>query len=262
MGSETVLLLASLLALTPPPGPSAPVPGAKELFYDPVSRDTASVSSGVDTKGNRPTQHRPSHPRVVAPQLDASGRRRVSLPARSESREAPAVLGLSYWIELVGSGAGGGTQVTASRVFHSGERIRLHFRANAPGHIALIELGASGTARVLFPDLAAGLGDDRLPADEDRVLPGPQHWFRFDDHPGTERLLVLFAHDREDLDPLPARPQLGRQETVALLDRTRPLRGSKDLVIETESHTSSEIGTYGVNLRGKPVVLNITLEHR
>lgn len=232
-----------------------PVKGAKELFYDPVG---GSISTGAPAKSQpvRPSGHTSVTP--VRSPASASGRRSIQKAASQGNQKA---LGLSYWIELADPKGGLGTQVTDHRIFHSGEGIRLHFRSNADGRIALLQLGSSGDASLLFPDPEHGLDDADLAADQDRILPSDSRWFRFDNHPGTERLLVLFARHREDLAPLSLRPVMDSKTTQAVLKMAGGLRGSKDLVVETETQSVSEVGTYGVTLSGKPVILEITLRH-
>jgi hypothetical protein len=232
-----------------------PVTGAKELFYDPAG---GSISAGPPAKSQpkRSSGHASVAP--VRSSANSPGRRSVQ---RAASPGCQKVLGLSYWIELADPKGGLETQVTDRRTFRSGEGIRLHFRSNADGRIALLQLGSSGDASLLFPDPEHGLGDADLAADQDRVLPSESRWFRFDDHPGTERLLVLFARDREDLETLSLRPVMDSKTTQAVLKMAGGLRGSKDLIIETETQSASEVGTYGVTLSGKPVILEITLKH-
>ena len=228
-----------------------PVTGAKELFYDPAG---GGISAGP------PAKSLPKHPggHTSAAPVRSPGRRSIQ---RTASPGGQKTLGLSYWIELADPKGGPGTQVTDRRTFHSGEGIRLHFRSNTDGQIALLQLGSSGDASLLFPDPEHGLGDADLAADQDRVLPSDSHWFRFDDHPGTERLLVLFARHREDLETLSVRPIMDSKTTQAVLKIAGGLRGSKDLIVETETQSASEVGTYGVTLSGKPVILEIMLKH-
>ena len=170
-------------------------------------------------------------------------------------------LGLSYWIELVGQD-GEGQQVTDSRIFRSGEKIRLHFRANADGNIALIQLGSSGTSNVLFPDPSRGLDDSRINPREDRILPKESAWFRFDNTPGTEKILVVFARNQREMDIFSIRPSMDVTATKAVLKTVDEIQGGKDLILETETENDSEIGGYGVNLAGKPVVMEIQLKHQ
>ena len=243
--------------------------GAKELFYDPgnaavlqLSRGGKSDSGKTDT-GKPESRPGPSKPatapvRLVQPSRprDTNGRSRVG------TVNAGSVLGLSHWIELEGQGGGTGAQVASTRVFRSGERIRLHFQSNADGNIALIQIGSSGAGQMLFPNPAQGLSDSRLTAGQDRTLPSSSHWFRFDQNPGTERLVVVFARTPAELDRFSAKPQMGQQETGSLLTQVQRAKGSKDLFVETDTRTAGEVGTYGVNVAGQPVVFEISLQHQ
>jgi hypothetical protein len=220
--------------------------GAKELFFDPQQESVASAARAGSAKAAKPA---------------AGGGRRVAV--LSADTAAQQVLGLSYWIELVDATGQGGKEVTADRTFRSGDRIRLHFRGNGDGRVVLVQLGSSGTSSILFPDPGKGLSDNVIRANEDRVLPSEKFWFAFDKHPGTEKLLVLFAKNQTDLQrTFPTQPTMDVQQTTVLLMATNQAVGSKDLLIETESEQPAEVGTYAVNVAGKPVVLQIALKHR
>lgn len=246
--------------------------GAKELFYDPEDRavisttTTTTVTTPVPTVTSAaPARQSPKQTQAraqrtpIQPAYDDSGRRLAYLPVK-ESGLRPK--GLSYWIELVDVSGGPGVQVTDSRVFKSGERIRLHFRSNAEGRISIVQIGSSGTSSMLFPDPAKGLSNNVLHANQDVVLPSAAHWFRFDGNKGTERLLVFFAGTQQELDAtFPARRSMDPVATVALLNSAKAASGSKDLLIETETQSVSEIGTYAVNVAGNPIVLEIELKH-
>jgi Domain of unknown function (DUF4384) len=236
-----------------------PTPGAKELFYDPVAKQ-ATLDPGDANAEARPTA---SSARPAAAPVGADGRRELhATPPDSPLHSERGPIGLSGWIELEDPSGGPGTQVTDRRIFHSGERIRLHFRSNVDGYLTLIQLGSSGTSDVLYPDPAQGLGDNRVAAGRDALVPGESHWLRFDDTAGEERLLVIFARSREDAAHFSVHRTMDKVQTAALVDRTSAARGSKDLVIETETRNATEIGTYGVQLSGKPVVLELVLQHR
>jgi hypothetical protein len=225
----------------------APENGAKELFFDPEANITAAASPAA------PHVHRP------APHFDSSGRR---VP-HSTNPGKQRTLGLSYWIELVDASGTPVGPVTDAHAFKSGNRIRLHFRSNADGHILLVQLGSSGTSSVLFPDPAKKAIDNRLRAGDDHVLPSPEQWFTFDRTAGTETLLVLFARSQEELDrSFPTRSAMGARETGELLERVNDAPGRKDLFIETETHRPAEVGTYAVSTAGKPIIIQIVLKHR
>lgn len=253
-----LVALIALFCLATAAAQEASSPGAKELFYDPVARHATRTEAEA---ASSPTG-KPGREPGGAARLGADGRREVRTVAAEESADRSGPIGLSGWIELEDPAGGRGLQVTDRRVFRSGERIRLHFRSNADGFLTLIQLGSSGTSAVLFPDQAQGLPDNRVVAGRDLVVPGEGHWLRFDDTAGEERLLVLFARGQEDALQFPVRPAMDKVQTAALVERAAAARGSKDLVVETETANAAEIGTYGVHLGGKPVVLEIVLQHR
>jgi hypothetical protein len=241
--------------------------GAKDLFFDPSggavsvqppARLSAAQSSTQPTQPVSAAGVQPTRSGSAGAGQHSERHGRGQVPATKTGKAAAKSCGIHYWIELEEPGR----YVSDQQVFHSGQRIRLHFVSNADGRILLLQLGASGTSTLLFPDPRKELTDNRLKAGEDRILPSDAHWFRFDANAGTERLLVLFARDAAELESFPVKPQMGPVETRAVLQTASRIAGSKDLVIETETRTAAEVGTYGVNLKGEPVILEISLLHR
>lgn len=206
--------------------------GAKELFGGGVNRKVVGLP--------RTTPDVPKKPAV-----------------KGQKQPEPA-FGLSCWIELVEGPGKPGTQVTYTRSFKSGEKIRLHFQGNAGGYISLIQLGASGTSSVLFPDPSRGLIDNAIRAGVDRVLPSERDWFRFDATPGTERVLVLFAKTPQELESFIRSQAMDMQATAAMVQVADRMVGSKDLVTETVEDEA----TYVVNKVGNLVVMHLALVHQ
>ena len=101
--------------------------------------------------------------------------------------------GLRYWIELILPGSPEIQRVTSSRPFHSGDRIRLHFESNIDGRIVLMQMTPLGGSEVLFPSARVRNGDNHIKARTDTILPAENGWFTFDEHPGTERIMVLLT---------------------------------------------------------------------
>jgi hypothetical protein len=241
------------------------VSGAKDLFYDSVKRTTISIQlpatpaqpllpiTPVSTTPTGPAK--PAHP--VKARKVPQRRVAVAPPGAAASRAR----GLHYWVELEDA-AGEGSYVSSEQVFHSGQRIRLHFVSNADGRIMLLQMGTSKTATLLFPSPNQGLADNRLNAGEERVLPSDSHWFRFDAQPGTEQLLVLFARDAAELERFRVKPEMGPADTRVMAREVGHVKGGKDLVIETETRIPSEVGTFVVNRKDEPVVLEISLRHQ
>jgi Domain of unknown function (DUF4384) len=222
--------------------------GAKEIFLN--SEDGSVITGSANPVRLSPPPRAPGHLVSARP---------LKRLAPASTRQSP--VGIHYWIELVQNARNEAVPVAATRIFHSGERIRLHFTANAHGHIALLQIGSHGAASILFPDPAKGLAESEIEPRVDRVLPGASYWFRFDDHPGTERLLVLFAKSPEEIENFPGDHRLDTHALQTLVRESTRLAAGKDLLLETETEQQAEVGTYGVNLIGKPVILEIELHH-
>ncbi len=246
---------AGLTAAESQPAPASAA-GAKELFFAPDGGvgELVSLAPASDVKGERV-----AHPRTEP-------------PAGSELSAQPVVhrprnLGLRCWVELVEDGVTEVIEVSPSRTFRSGERIRLHCESNRDGVISLLQLSA-GAASVLFPAPHKGLVDRTMRAGIDRILPGPDAWFRFDHRRGTERLVVILAPDVESLEqsmpssraPVPE-THGGPPRLVAGVQLAQRAAGAKGLVLETETQVAAEIGVYAVNPAGEPIVLEILLAH-
>jgi hypothetical protein len=168
------------------------------------------------------------------------------------------VFGFKYWIELIEAPGAPPVRVNDQRIFKSGERIRLHFQANSTGAVTIIQVGESGTSAILFPSAASHLTDNVLRAGVDRALPSEKAWFKFDDHPGKEKLLVLFARSQAELDHrFPIRPQMDERTTSTLIETAKSSSGSKGFVLESEESESTVS-----NATGAPLIMEIDLKHQ
>ncbi|MGH9423471.1 MAG: DUF4384 domain-containing protein [Thermoanaerobaculia bacterium] len=168
------------------------------------------------------------------------------------------VFGFTYWIELIEAPGAAPVRVNDQRIFKSGERIRLHFQANSMGAVTIIQVGESGTSSVLFPSAASHLTDNVLRAGVDRALPSEKAWFKFDEHPGKEKLLVLFARSQAELDhKFPIHPQMDERTTSTLIETAKSSSGSKGFVLESEESESTVS-----NATGAPLIMEIDLKHQ
>jgi hypothetical protein len=231
-----------------------PPSGAKEAFFDPQQQPPPQETAGTSKKNAKPP------PPPGAPSYGPDGRR----IARSSAAVEWTALGLMYWIEL-DDGSGTSHNVTDLQTFKSGDRIRLHFRANTNGRVQIMQLGASGRPVVLFPDVARGAADNLLRANDERILPAATSWFKFDRNAGNETLLVMFAKTQEELEhvpPLQTSLDAHGQPLALPTPQASASGGGKDLMIETEREHAAEVGTYAVSPAGKPMVLQIVLKHR
>ena len=176
--------------------------------------------------------------------------------------------GLKYRILRRGS-TGEGFEVDPDTVFRSGDRIRLGFEPNIDGFLYVIQEGTSGRWSMLFPHPRIQSGRNDVARFREVAIP-PAGWFRFDDTPGTERILVYLS--REKVTALPgADGPVVRVESVTrptLADLTRTIR-PRDLVFETDEAVSDAPGgtvqaVYVVNKAavGDVVWETIELRHR
>lgn len=248
------LLAAWPLAATAADG--EPVRGAKEVFFS----STDTVVAG--TPGQPPIEpERSATPQRNVRTAAATGRAAGATLAVDKLRrgtEAPATVSvaLRYWVELLRSDPRSpGFPAPPDQRFRSGERVRLHFESNVSGYIALFQLGSNGAASRLYPDPAQERPGYPLPPRESRAIPEGTAWFRFDDQPGVEHLLVVFAPRAEQLAALKVASRIDPAATKSLI------AGGKNLVLETEREVLSEVGTFVANLAGETIVAPIDLYH-
>lgn len=192
----------------------------------------------------------------------------ASRPGASASASAPRVprAGLKYRV-LRRNPAGDAVEVDPDTVFRSGDRVRFGFEPNIDGFLYVIQEGTSGRWSMLFPHpgIQGGLNDV---ARFTEVAIPPGGWFRFDDNPGTERILVYLS--REKVTALPgAGGPVVKVESVArstVTGLTRAIR-PRDLLFEKDEAASEAPGgavqaVYVVNQGEVSGVVQETIELR
>jgi len=195
-----------------------------------------------------------------------SGAAVASRSARTTARSAPAAAkatapatgvnaGLMYYLEIARPD-GSLQRVSPTTIFRSGDRIRIQLQSNVNGRLVIAQRDPDGTSSVLFPDPRVNGGDNRIQAKQLTALPSASTWFRFDDNPGEEHLLVMLTPDINQAAPgvLPLVPpkqwDQRRTEEVTLLAQAQ--RGSKALVVEVDNSRDSA-ATYVVQPAGQTV---------
>lgn len=247
-------LAAGAVLLLTGAGPSPR--GAKEIFGSSLNRSGPFVNKRL-TGETPPPEPPPRQPTSSSPAERPS-------PATFTPKPKPEPIldnvGLRCWIELVGAQQDR-RGVTPDHTFRSGDRIRLHFHSNAKGHIALLQTGSDGRSSLLFPDPRAGVSDDQIAAGQQRVIPGETFWFRFDHHPGKERIVAIFDRKRQEVQTTTTLLAQATDLGKAIRELTEERMGSKNLLLETETLDASEIGVYAVSLDDRPVILELLLRH-
>ena len=148
--------------------------------------------------------------------------------------------------------------MTESRTFKSGERNRFNFSSSTGGYISLAQRNKDGTLKLLFPNAAQGLDDTSVKPSVDRMLPSEKAWFKFDDKPSTERIVILFAASAKKLEAL-VQEAVRSQVPERVVAGTQ---GSKDLVLEVEETAPAKVGTYLISRDGRPILQDIELKHQ
>lgn len=199
----------------------------------------------------------------VRTSAEKSTPKKSTAPAKKKDASAPAesYLGVSYWIDLIDS-TGKASRTTTSRVFQSGDRIKLNVQSNTNGFLYVVGVGSSGTSRVLFPnspEVANG-----IKAKVTYAVPF-NNMMKFDDTPGEEQLMVLLSDQ-----PLPqfaaGQKTLPAKETNQMVAAS--YNGSKDLVLEDDDSSSNAVpASYAVMPVSKsgekaPLSLLIKLKHK
>jgi hypothetical protein len=106
----------------------------------------------------------------------------------------PVHLGLRCSI-LLRQTDGGFGEVAPDKIFHSGDKIRLSFLANAPGYFYIIQQGSTGSWRPLIPTPNDSKDTNRILAGHVRIVPDKKN-LTFDQNPGNERLYVILSKSR------------------------------------------------------------------
>jgi len=193
----------------------------------------------------------------------------------------------------------GRTEISPDTLFHSGDHIQLKVEANEDGYLYIINRGASGTWRPLFPSGEASGPSNRISRARSYVVP-EGYQFTFDENAGEEKLFLVFSREPEpSLENLirslsakasgkpakatsPAKAPEGENasapDDVQLASNTKPVDDafvdqlrdtySRDLIVEkaddSANHDVVDHSAYAVNPSGSQearVVADITLKH-
>ncbi len=178
--------------------------------------------------------------RMAMPTVRPAGPNPASAPTK-----VPAITGLMYYFELLQPN-GELIRVNSSRVFHSGEKFRLHVTTNIDGRLTILQSQNGGRFEELFPSPKLPESAPFVRKGIDTVLPAPGAWFKFDERSGDIQLLMMLS--AESGVPIvassaPPSHQTGTASASAEVDEKigamrafeQLQRGSKALRIETDS---------------------------
>jgi len=185
--------------------------------------------------------------------------------AKSAGIQDPSVLSVRTTLELTRDGQI--STVSPSHEFKSGDRVRLRYTTNADGYVYWLAKMSSGKYNVLFPSPQAGM-DNFIRKNTEHTVP-VKGSFRFDDKPGTENIMVVFAPNKvPELEQAVAEAS-GQKGNVnqsatsvaAVEDKNAGKRKTRDLVFEEEDDEAVNTKTQVVP-KGDPFVESYALVHR
>lgn len=210
---QAAFLLSACAQTSESPGYSAGPAGAKMIFED--GEGPVRVTESVKPQAKTPS--------------------RSVQTASTPSSRTEQYMGLTYWIGLLGND-GQMQQVTTSRAFSSGDRIKLNLMSNRSGYLQLINVGSTGRSAVLFPYSGK---DNHVQANTPYIVPRDA-WIRFDNNPGEETILAV-------LSPSPFSQNGGGQYTASAgsTQLAQYTGGCKDLTLYTDYNPAQALGRCG-----------------
>lgn len=222
----------------------------------------SSLYALSDETGAKAIFHTGDGPTVVTGSTVAksdTGNQTANKPAASQTEK---YMGISYWIELLDAN-GNLTRVPSTKVFSSGDRIKLNIESNQNGYLYVLNIGSSGNSHVIFPN--PGVNSNQITAGLPYAVPF-KTYMRFDNNPGEELLLVMLSpRPLGNFAPsLPAYGPLDNQQTNQVIQTARAT-GAKDIILEDDI-TGPAPATYAVapvsSLESKAITLQVRLKHR
>jgi len=233
---HAILFVLGLMSVGVAHGASS---GAKALFYSGEGTTIAAPAAPVQAAAALPEK--------------------PARPAAAPSGEK--YMGIAYWVDLAGRD-GHRVRTTTRREFSSGDRIKLGFKSNRDGYLYVSSLGSTGTSRLMFP--RPGESNNFIRANREYSVPDGAY-MRFDEHTGTESLLlVLSPTPIADLSPAaPGMDERATRKFVAYADSN----GAKDLLLEDDvdsakaSPASYVVAPASRLEGGKVISLYIRLKH-
>ncbi|MDR1084625.1 MAG: DUF4384 domain-containing protein [Deltaproteobacteria bacterium] len=190
---------------------------------------------------------------------------KVAKEAESAGIKNPEVISFKTTLDLTKDGET--SSVPLSHEFVSGDKIKLRYTTNADGYAYWLAKMASGQYSILFPSSATGM-DNFVKKNENHSVP-IKGYFRFDDTPGTETIMVVFSTNKiPELDAAVAeaaaeagKVEKNSAEIANLESETTTKRTTRDLVFDDEEEEEVNTKTQAGEA-GEPFVAFYELKHK
>lgn len=186
---------------------------------------------------------------------NTSGGRNNSNPTQPVTPNTPKSIGragMRIWLEKQSNCRGQFILVLPTTTFRSADCIRMRYRLNFEGYLTIINIGTTGTNKVIFP---TGNQSNRLLPKIDYYLPDAEGW-EFDENPGKEQ--IVFIVSRNPIEQQFVDNYVNNREVVVtnsndmeILDRDLRPRTERNKVYVLSDETRLE----------KPIVFRMAIKH-
>lgn len=157
--------------------------------------------------------------------------------------------------------------VPLNTVFKKGDKVKFYFKTNFNSYVRLINIGSSSSVQLLYPY------NEKTPQlvtkSTQYSIPMEDHWFEFDETPGSERLIFIFSSQPiKNNDAQSEQPQFlqddKKQNTpqIAVNIDEQALKNGKDLKIVADKKSNASYAVATHNLLSKPIGIRINLQHK
>lgn len=177
----------------PPPSPPATLP------RPPAAPPPAGAAPTGPNVASRRTPRRAPKRRAPAPHAPPEQTAGSPAPAPAQAFRVQPTVGLGYTLFLKNE-VGEYVNVSPSRVFRTGDRMRLLVETNQSGYLYVFHQENGGEAKMLYPHYSVADGRNDIQAHHTTFVP-QRNSFHFTGGPATEVFTVVFSRT-----PIPGLP--------------------------------------------------------
>jgi type II secretory pathway pseudopilin PulG len=185
--------------------------------------------------------------------------------AKEAGISEPEVISVKTTFDLTNA-SGETISVPSDNEFKSGDKIKLRYTTNTDGYAYWLAKMSSGKYTILFPSKESG-SNNFVKKNENQTVP-VKGYFRFDDTPGTEELLLIFGTDKIPeleqavLEASNNNGVVSENVTQVASVESKEESTTRDLVFEDEDEDEEVDTKTQVGASGEPFVQLYSLTHK
>ena len=219
-----------------------------------TSRPKPVEKSSPSTTTTRPSRRRPrtSHAKasgsasvaIETTNTSAAGSAKTEVKTGGTVADKTKAQKLGLGLTLFARDANGlSVRTDPSRVFRSGERVRVLLETNSDGYLYIFNTTDGGKPVMVYPSAELDQGGNyiqaHVPFEIPSSTPGEERlrWFTFDKHAGAERLFFVFTRE-----PLPLIPTEDDLINYCKQDANKcPIKPGNELWVKIQSEMSAPV---------------------